>query len=74
MPTARAKKETATATRKVATKVETKTTVEEPVITEKPIEEKNRKREKGIYRFRLYSVSVSMLWWIKHHVSIWKCL
>ena len=40
MPTTRAKKETATATRKVATKVETKTTVEEPVITEKPIEEK----------------------------------
>ena len=46
MPTARAKKETATATRKVATKVETKTTVEEPVITEKPIEEKIEKEKK----------------------------
>lgn len=40
MPTARAKKETATTTRKVATKVDTKVTAEEPVITEKPIEEK----------------------------------
>ena len=40
MPTARAKKETATATRKVATKVETKTTVEEP------IEEKIEKEKK----------------------------
>ena len=46
MPTARAKKETATATRKVATKVETKTTVEEPVIAEKPIEEKIEKEKK----------------------------
>lgn len=46
MPTARAKKETATATRKVATKVETKTTVEEPVIAEKPIEEKIEKSKK----------------------------
>lgn len=40
------KKETATATRKVATKVETKTTVEEPVIAEKPIEEKIEKEKK----------------------------
>lgn len=46
MPTARAKKETATTTRKVATKVDTKVTAEEPVITEKPIEEKIEKEKK----------------------------
>ena len=46
MPTARAKKETATTTRKVATKVDTKVTAEEQVIAEKPIEEKIEKEKK----------------------------
>ena len=48
MPTARAKKETATTTRKVATKVDTKVTAEEQVIAEKPIEEKMDKISTGI--------------------------
>lgn len=47
MPTARAKKETATATRKVATKVETKTTVEEPwLLLKNQLKKKSKKRKR----------------------------